>query len=76
MLLLPRRRFQKSLVGPEMVTGAVRHGPIGALLVGVHDLVIFVWLRVLLSHGADLLARHCDHCKAALLTHPGPKLRR
>lgn len=69
LLLLAGRGFQKSPVGSEVVTGTVRDGPVRGLLVGVHDVLIFVCFGVFLSHGADLLPRHCDHCDATWLTH-------
>lgn len=61
-MLLPRRGFEERLVGSQMVPGAVRDAPVRALLVGVHDLLIFVGFGVLLSHGAYLLPRHRERC--------------
>lgn len=72
LLLLPRRGFQESLVRSEVVAGPVRDGPVRGLLVGVHDLLIFVGFGVFLSHGAYLLARHRDQSNATWLSHRRP----
>lgn len=59
LLLLQRRKFVKDIVGPQSV--AVGNSPVRGLVVGVHDLVIFVRFVVVLSHGAYLLACHRDY---------------
>lgn len=61
LLLLQRRgsgSFLDDLVGPEMVPGTVRDGPIRGVVARVHYVLIFVWFVVVLSDGAYLLTRH------------------
>lgn len=62
LLLLQRRRFLESLVGLELVNGAV-----GGFVVRVQYLVVFVCFVVVLSHSAYLFTCHADDRSVTLL---------